>query len=93
MSTNQHEAFETFVAGCSRAQAEQLLDYDHHYVWIAGRPGIILTYHWLPLSEAAEPLQLKIVFGAPALRHPPAPASIQAIVAQLQLVPIPSAHA
>lgn len=86
MTPTSGRSFETFVAACTREQADQLEAYDHHYVWVGGRAGVILTYHWL-VREATAPLLLKIVFGAPALWHPQAPPHIQTLVAQLPLIP------
>jgi hypothetical protein len=71
------------VAVCSRQQAERLVGYDHHHVHINGRLGIMLTYHWMPLEGAAEPLLLKVAFHNSARQHPPAPSDVQRIVNQL----------
>lgn len=32
------------LAICSREQAEQLVNYDHHTVHVDGRPGVMLTF-------------------------------------------------
>jgi hypothetical protein len=76
-----------YIAVCSRQQAEQLVHYDHHHVRINSRLGIMLTYHWMPLEDSAEPLLLKVVFHDSARQHPPAPQGIQEIVGQLKLMP------
>ena len=70
------------VAICSRAQAQQLVTYDHHVVEVNGRPGVMLTYEWMPVEEHAEPFLLTVVFHHVA-RHPNAPAEIQEIVSGL----------
>jgi len=67
------------VAICTRAQAEQLADYDHHVVNVNGRPGVMLTHEWLPVGEHAGPFVLTVVFHH-AEKHSPAPGEIQAIV-------------
>lgn len=70
------------VAVCSRAQAEQLVAYDHHVVRVHGRPGVMLTYEWMPLEEPAGPFLLTVVFHH-ADKHPPAPQEIQSLVDEL----------
>lgn len=70
------------VAICTRQQAEQLVKYDHHVVEVNGRPGVMLTYEWMPLDEQAGPLILMVVFQH-AEKHPRAPEAIQAIVDEL----------
>ncbi|GAB4440506.1 MAG: hypothetical protein OHK0015_36580 [Chloroflexi bacterium OHK40] len=87
MRTRVGRLFETFVAACSDEVAKELAAYDHHYVWAEGRAGVILTYHWLTDEAPTTPRLLKIVFGGPALQHPPAPPHIQALVTQLQFAP------
>jgi hypothetical protein len=70
------------VAICRRDQAEQLIHYDHHVVHIDGRPGVMLTYEWMPIEEHAGPFVLTVIFHH-AEKHPPAPEGIQAIVNEL----------
>jgi len=70
------------VAICTRAQAEQLVDYDHHVVHANGRPGVMLTYEWMPVEEHTGPFVLTVVFHH-AEKHPPAPQAIQSIVNEL----------
>lgn len=67
------------VAVCTREQAEQLVNYDHHVVRVNGRPGVMLTYEWMPLEGQAGPFVLTVVFHH-VDRHPPAPAPIQSLV-------------
>ena len=67
------------IAICTRAQAEQLVNYDHHVVQVDGRPGVMLTYEWMPVEEHAGPFVLTVVFHH-VEKHPPAPEAIQAIV-------------
>ncbi len=93
VSPDSHQA----TAACTRAQAEVLVRFDHHRVRIAGRWGIMITYPWLPLEEAPDPLVVRVLFNpAPqylpspdqvrqvVFKHPLAPAEVQAIVDQLQ---------
>ena len=67
------------VAICTRTQAEQLVSYDHHVVEVNGRPGVMLTYEWMPLEEHPGPFLLTVVFHH-AEKHPPAPHEVQSIV-------------
>ena len=67
------------VAICTREQARQLVDFDHHTVRIQGRLGVMLTNEWMPLEEHAPPFLLTVVFRY-ADRHPAAPAEIQTLV-------------
>ena len=67
------------VAICTRAQAEQLVKYDHHVVIVNSRPAVMLTYEWMPVEEHADPFVLTVVFHH-AEKHPPAPQEIQSIV-------------
>jgi hypothetical protein len=71
------------VAICTRAQAEALVNYDHHTARVGGRLGVMLTYEWMPLEEHAGPFVLTVVFHY-AEKHPPAPEAIQAIVDELK---------
>jgi hypothetical protein len=67
------------IAICTREQAEQLVNSDHHVVKVNGRPGVMLTYEWMPLEEHAGPFILTVVFHH-ADKHPRAPEEIQAVV-------------
>lgn len=67
------------VALCTRQQAGQLVDYDHHVVQVNGRAGVMLTYEWMPLDEHSGPFVLTVVFHY-AGKHPPVPAHVQAVV-------------
>lgn len=67
------------IAVCSRAQAAQLLDYDHHTVLVQGRRGVLLTYPWHPFDENPGPFLLTVVFHH-ADQHPPAPPAVQTLV-------------
>ena len=67
------------VAICTREQAAQLVDYDHHVVRVNGRDGVMLTYVWMPLEEHAGPFVLTVVFHH-IEKHPRAPEEIQFIV-------------
>jgi hypothetical protein len=67
------------VAICPREQAEQLVPYDHHVVDVNGRPGVMLTYEWMPVEEHTGPFILTVVFHH-AEKHPHVPKAIQSIV-------------
>jgi hypothetical protein len=83
MRPDPEDLYETLIAACNRKQAQQLVDYDHHRVTINGRAAVLLTYHWMPLEDAVEPLLIKAIFHY-AEQHPPAPPQIQAIIETLQ---------
>lgn len=70
------------IAICTREQAEQLVNYDHHRINVLGRAGVLLTYEWVPTEEHIGPFVLTIVFHH-AETHPPAPDEIQALVNKL----------
>jgi hypothetical protein len=70
------------VAVCTRTQAEQLVKYDHHVVEVDGRPGVMLTYEWMPVEEHTGPFVLTVIFQH-AEKHPRAPQAIQSIVDEL----------
>ena len=59
------------------------MDYDHHVVLVDGRPGVMLTYEWMPVEEHSGPFVLTVVFHY-AENHPPAPPEIQAVVNALR---------
>ncbi|HET6596752.1 MAG TPA: hypothetical protein VFG81_14095 [Anaerolineales bacterium] len=73
------------IAICTREQAEQLVDYDHHVVQVDGRPGVLLTYReaWMPWEGHSGPFVLTVVFHH-AEQHPRAPESVQTIVDALK---------
>jgi hypothetical protein len=71
------------TALCTRAQAEQLANYDHHRVTVLEREAVLLTYEWLPVEEHVVPLVLTVVFHH-ADAHPPAPVEIQTLVSTLR---------
>jgi hypothetical protein len=70
------------VAICSREQAEQLVNYDHHVVQVNRRPGVMLTQDWVPVEEHSGPFVLTVVFHH-AEKHPGAPEKIQSLVDKL----------
>lgn len=67
------------IAICTREQAGQLVDYDHHLVNVNSRMGVMLTYGWMPVEEQAGPFVLTVLFHH-VEKHPRAPERIQAIV-------------
>ena len=73
------------VAICTRVQAGQLVDYDHHVVEVNGRAGVMLVHReaWMPVEEHTGPFVLTVVFHH-AEKHPRAPEAIQSIMDKLQ---------
>ena len=71
------------IAICTREQAEQLVDYDHHAIQVDGHAGVMLTYGWMPMEEYSGPFVLTVVFHH-AEKHPHAPEAIQTIVNELK---------
>lgn len=86
--SNNLSFLNSLVAICTRDQAAQIVNYDHHRVRVDGRLVVMLTYHWMPLEEAAEPLILRAVFQY-AEKHPPAPLEVQTIIDQLHFEETP----
>ena len=74
------------VAICTRAQAETLVLFDHHRVQVEGRWGIMITYPWMPIEEAQEPLAVKVLFN-PVPRHLPDPDQLRAMIFKHPLAP------
>lgn len=75
-------------ARCSRAVATRLMSYDHHVVWVDGRPAVLITYPLLEveLSQLPEPIWCEASLTH-AAGHPTAPAEIQAIARALSWEP------
>ncbi len=86
----------SMAAVCNRSQAEQLAAFDHHQAIVKECWGILITYHWLPVDDASEPLIATVLFNpAPnhttsegqirqmIRQHPAAPPDIQAVIDQL----------
>jgi len=71
------------TAICAQAQAEQLMNYDHHCVTIMGKTGVLLTHEWMPIEKHVGPFVLTVVFHH-AQAHPPAPDEIQGLVNNLK---------
>ena len=67
------------IAICTREQAAELVQYDHHRVIVEKREAVLLTYEWMPIEQHTGPFVLTVVFHH-AEKHPPAPEKIQAIV-------------
>ena len=83
---------ERWVARCPRSQAPQLLRYDHHVVWVRGRPALLRTYHWAAQAVEAWPDEMPVEISFTyASGHPTAPAEIQRVVESLSFAPIESA--
>lgn len=74
------------TAICTRAQAEVLVRYDHHRVKVGNQWGILITYPWMPLEEAQEPLVARVLFN-PAPRHPASSDQIRQIIFKHPLAP------
>ncbi|HEY3287272.1 MAG TPA: hypothetical protein VGJ96_09185 [Gemmatimonadaceae bacterium] len=79
---------ERWVGSCSRADAAFLLRYDHHVVWVGGRPALLLTYAWAAagLDAHAEPLAFEVSFTYPR-GHRAAPREVQAVVDRIPFAP------
>ena len=71
------------IAICTREQAAELVQYDHHCVIVEKRAAVLLTYEWLPIEHHTGPFVLTVVYHH-AEKHPPAPEKIQAIVDSLR---------
>ena len=71
------------IAICTREQAEQLVNFDHHVVHVNDRPGVLLAHEWMPVQEHTGPFVLTVVFHH-AEKHPRAPEAIQALVDTLR---------
>jgi hypothetical protein len=96
----QYDDPPSLVTVCDRRQAEQLAAFDHHQVVVKDCWGILITYHWLPVEDAPEPL-IATVFFNPApnhttsegqirmmiRKHPVAPPDVQAVIDQLTFRP------
>ena len=67
------------IAICTREQAAELVQYDHHRVIVEKRAAVLLTYEWMPIEQHVGPFVLTVVFHH-AEKHPPAPEKVQAIV-------------
>jgi len=80
---------ERWTGTCSRADAELLLRYHHHVVWIDGRPALLLTYSWAAdgLGAQPEPLVFAVSFTYPR-GHPAAPREVQALIERLTFAPV-----
>lgn len=71
------------IAICTREQAAELVQYDHHRVIVEKRAAVLLTHEWMPIEQHAGLFVLTVVFHH-AEKHPPAPEKIQTIVDQLK---------
>jgi hypothetical protein len=69
----------SLVAVCPRAQAEVLVRFDHHQVVVDQVWGILITYPWMPLETAPEPLMATVLFN-PAPKHAASEAQVRAII-------------
>jgi len=65
---------------CTRGVAERLRTFDHHVVWLDGRPAVLITYPLLELDLdlAPEPIwcEASLTYAA---GHPTAPPEIQSL--------------
>lgn len=71
------------TAICTRAQAEQLMNYDHYRVTVLEKECVLLTHEWVPIKENIGPFVLTVIFHH-AESHPPAPEEIQTLVNTLK---------
>ena len=80
MSTSFNQVYpHRGIAICTREQAKELVNYDHHLIEVNGRAGVMLTHEWMPLEEHAGPFLLTVVFHH-AEKHPRAPQAVQSLV-------------
>jgi len=88
MSGRRAHPDERLRAPCTRELVRRLLPFDHHIVWLQGRPAVLLTYPLLELDvdRAPEPIwcEASVTYAA---GHPTAPAEIQAIARLLPWEP------
>lgn len=80
---------ERWRALCPPELAEQFLRYDHHIIWLEGRPAVLMTYPWheiepFPPSQAL-PIDVSFTFTA---GHPPAPLELQALAQTFAWTPV-----
>ena len=78
LSFNQISPSQT-TAICTRAQAEQLISYDHHRVTVLGKECVLLIHEWTPIKNHVGPFILTVVFHR-AESYPPAPDEIQILI-------------
>ncbi len=86
---------ERWASVCASADATLLLRVDHHVVRVAGRPALLLTYHWMSAAAAdavTKSYVFEISFTYPA-GHPVAPDHVQTIVDRLTFKPVSSTSA
>jgi hypothetical protein len=62
------------------------VQFDHHRVKVGDRWGIMITYHWMPVGEAADPLVVRVIFN-PAPRHLPSTDQVRAVIFKHPLAP------
>jgi hypothetical protein len=80
-------------AACPREFAALLLRYDHHVVWVGGRPALLRTYHWAEMAPSEWPAELELeVSFTYAPGHPYAPDEVRGVVDTLSFSPMPIAR-
>lgn len=67
-----------YRALCAQSASSMLTHFDHHVVEVDGMRGIMLTYHWWELDDAA-PREL-VVLTNPLPRHLPTSADVRPAV-------------
>jgi hypothetical protein len=80
---------ERYRAVCPREFVTLLLQFDHHVVWIAERPALLLTYRWaeLPPEEQERDLSFEVSFTY-AAGHPKAPLRVQKLIESFSFSPV-----
>lgn len=69
------------------AHAPLLRRFDHHVVYVGGRPALLLTYQWdLDKSNADASVSVEISFTY-AANHPSAPREVQLVIDALTFHP------
>lgn len=82
---------------CTPQQAHHLMPFDHHRAVVWERWAILITHHWLSAHATTPSLELRALLNpapdhqaaeadvrAVVMKHPEAPAEIQALVDRLE---------
>ena len=77
---------ERWRALCPVDAIELLLRFDHHVVWLDGRPALLLTYAWHEIEVRSRPLPCEVSFTF-AAGHPTAPVDVQEVARSLTWQP------
>jgi hypothetical protein len=83
---------ERWSASCPVDGIALLLQYDHHVIWLGGRPAVLLTYAWHEVEDRSAPLRCEVSFAF-AKGHPTAPPEVQALAGSLSWTVVPDPRA